>query len=298
MANRACGVDLSKYDLRFNPALATEPLDFVIQRISYGMVRDQAFEIFLPGVLQVPIRGGYHYLSSAVPWFDAARRYLDIAGDRYHFHNCDFERLYNNVNAAFRDSALKWIYYVAEQTKQRTLLYTNIDLYNIWFAAIAAVAKIPLWLSWYGRFWPFIMPNPANDPLLPRNRSTWHFWQYWDRGPGTKYGAGRPHAIDLDVFNGTPEQLRSWLGQSPTQPIPQPPPEEVAVKTTFVALVNGQNIRSGPATSHPATGQLKAGQVLYPVHELAVVSPSEVWARFDIGWVAMTHGGTRYLRHQ
>jgi hypothetical protein len=86
-----------------------------------------------------------------------------------------------------------------------------------------------------------------------------------------------------------------WQGK----PVPVPsPPEEVTVKTKFVALVNGQNVRSGPATSYPATGQLKAGQVLYPVHELAIVSAAEVWARFDIGWVAMTHGGTRYLRHQ
>lgn len=62
--NRAHGIDISKYDKFFNPETATAQLDFVIQRISYGIRQDEAFGDLVDGVMRVPIRGGYHYLSS------------------------------------------------------------------------------------------------------------------------------------------------------------------------------------------------------------------------------------------
>ena len=227
MADRVYGIDISKYDLVFNPAQATTRFDFVIQRASYGMVMDQAFTTLLPGVLDVPIRGAYHYLSSAVPWKDAANRFLDICGARFQFYACDYEKYYNNVNAAFRDSCLKWIAYVEQQSQKPVLLYTNISLYNDWFSPLPMVAKIPLWLAWYSAFWPVTSPNPASNPRLPNKRTTWHFWQYWDRGNGKAYGLGRTHAGDLDVFNGTLEQLRAWAGQSIPVPIPEPPTQPI-----------------------------------------------------------------------
>lgn len=80
-----------------------------------------------------------------------------------------------------------------------------------------------------------------------------------------------------------------------SEPEPEPGGDE-EVKTKFVTLIANQNVRAGPGTTHKITGQLVKGQVLYPVRELAVVSPIEVWARFDQGWIAVVHGGTRYLR--
>ncbi len=54
---RAHGIDISKYDLSFDPAKATGQLDFVIQRVSYRTTRDELFLKLLPGVLKMPIRG-------------------------------------------------------------------------------------------------------------------------------------------------------------------------------------------------------------------------------------------------
>jgi hypothetical protein len=59
---------------------------------------------------------------------------------------------------------------------------------------------------------------------MNRNPDDWKFYQYSadGNGKGPEYGVKSP-SVDLDVFNGTVEELRDWLGV-PITPVESPVP--------------------------------------------------------------------------
>lgn len=75
--------------------------------------------------------------------------------------------------------------------------------------------------------------SPRSFGWSPDRPKTWTFWQYsGDSGrvrvcTSILSSAGSPRAVDLNFFNGTPEELKKWAGvtQSTPQPQPQPQPE-------------------------------------------------------------------------
>lgn len=65
-----------------------------------------------------------------------------------------------------------------------------------------------LWLGWFPR--KFV---PGMSPLMPRGWNAWTFWQYSGKGRIK----GIEAAVDLDVFNGSVEQLTEFArAQTPT----------------------------------------------------------------------------------
>lgn len=228
ITSRAHGLDVSKYDVFFKPELITGQLDFVIQRISYGVTRDEAFFMLLPGVMTVPIHGGYHYLSSQKTWREQADAYLSfVAGYDYHFHCCDFEGAFNMLSVDFAHQAWQWIQYVQAKTGRETLIYTSLSLYNQYIAPSSAKYNInwnvvPLWQAQW-----LFTPDPNRNPISPIERAAgWNLFQYTNKGDGPAYGVARTGECDLDVYNGTPAQMREWLnideGTPPADVISQP----------------------------------------------------------------------------
>lgn len=234
---RAHGIDISKYDKYFLPAEIVNQLDFVIQRVSYGLTRDEAFTLLVPGVMQIPIRGGYHYLSSWYTWREQADKYLSyIVPYQYHFHVCDFEGAFNTLSTGFAFSAWEYIHYIQRQTGKPCLLYTNPSTYNQYIhpsqkAFSINWNEVELWLAQY-----FFIPNPNGTPSTPTGRTRpWKLWQYTSQANGTLYGVARSDACDLDVYNGTVEQMRQWLGLSPTTP----PADVVTEKYAGLKRISG-----------------------------------------------------------
>lgn len=216
---RAHGIDISKYDLFFHPENATHQLDFVIQRVSYRLTRDEAFLTMVDAVMRVPIRGGYHYLSSDTDWRAQADKFLSfVAGYDYQFFVCDFEASFNILSVGFAYRAWLWIQYVRQNTNKPVLLYTNWSTYNEYIYPSERTYGIdwdtvPFWQSQY-----LNARDPNGTPSTPTGRtSPWKIWQYDDNGDGTKYGVGRATACDLNVFNGTARDMRSWLGLDTVQ---------------------------------------------------------------------------------
>jgi GH25 family lysozyme M1 (1,4-beta-N-acetylmuramidase) len=213
---RACGIDLSKYDLSFSPSLATKKADFVIQRVGYGgfwgtVNKDEAFDKLLPGVLEVPIRGSYWYLSSHPNWMRQADFYLETMGTiPYHFHCVDFESAYNDMSIDFGAECIEFARYVKEETGKPVLLYTNRSLYDELLAPDYRARDIPLWISSPVG----ITVDPQfTQPPMPRKRADWALWQYtWTVANAKAWGVGRPTSLDVNVFNGTVADMRLWLG--------------------------------------------------------------------------------------
>ena len=218
---RAHGLDISKYDLFFKPLTAAGQLDFVIQRVSYRVTRDELFASLVEDVMSVPVRGAYHYLNSDVDWRTQADAFLSfVSGYEYHFFACDFEGAFNDLSPAFAYQAWQWIHYIAGRTNRPVLLYTSPSLYSNFIVPSQPRYGID-WntvLFWTAQW--FYTPNPNGTPSMPPGRTAgWTFWQYTDQGNGPLYGVSRPTACDLDVFNGTPAQLRDWLKiEEPTNP--------------------------------------------------------------------------------
>ena len=205
LTDRAHGIDVSKYDRTFYPDLATHQLDFVTQRLSYGLKRDEAYTELWQGVEQVELRGGYHYLSSGVPWRDQMDFFLELAGTDYLWLAVDFEVAYNNVNLWFAEELGQSLAYLDANFAGKVLMYTNRYLYNEWIASRAWAKKFELWLAQY-----WDIPNPNKNPSLPSKRDKWTMWQYWHRANSLKYGLTRRWAGDVNVFNGTVEQMKEW----------------------------------------------------------------------------------------
>lgn len=106
-----------------------------------------------------------------------------------------------------------WINYVKDKTGKPVLLYTNADVYisELLTHGGQILADLDLWLAGY----PHAPNRDEQDPLqffkLPANN--WRFWQYSadKNGEGAVYGVKSPD-IDLNVFNGTRDELFAWLG--------------------------------------------------------------------------------------
>ncbi len=243
---RAHGIDISKYDLFFEPALATGQLNFVVQRISYRTTRDEAFDKLLPGVMSMGIRGGYHYLNSDTPWQKQADAFLSfVAGHDYHFFVCDFEDSFNTMSTAFAYEAWQWIQYVKNKTGKKVLLYAGPYVYKDYIVP----SQVRYGIDWntvdlWTAQW-FFIPNPNGTPWMPPGRTAgWKLWQYTDKGDGRIYGVARATACDLDVFNGSPQEMRAWLGIDGSTPPPDPAPaDEITHPFAGVTQVHGERYK-------------------------------------------------------
>jgi GH25 family lysozyme M1 (1,4-beta-N-acetylmuramidase) len=277
---RAHGIDISKYDVRFEPQTATGQLDFVIQRVSYNLMRDDAFETLLPGVLQIPVRGAYHYLRSSTDWRAQADVYLSIIrGCDYHFSVCDFEGAYNTLSTAFARNAWQWIDYVEQKTGRPCIIYTSPSLYKSYI--------LPTGLDWNRiKYWQAQYPpspDPNSEPSLPAGRRGWTFWQYTSKGNGLLYGLGRSTAADLDVYNGTLNELKVEFGINDEE-IPNMTPGTAKEK-----LGNIARRRSAPSRYGTVLGEYPA----YSTVSFIEVVPVQISGTADKGgeqWLKLTDG--------
>ena len=121
----------------------------------------------------------------------------------------------------------------------------------------------PLWLAQY--------PNqftPGSQPFLPRGWFSWTFWQYSEKGQVNGINA----RVDLNLFNGTLEELYAFAGAQPVTEQPQAPQkytvvtgdsfESIAIKygVTVRELVsaNPQLLKTGDQLTIPAAVAIPA----------------------------------------
>ncbi|MDA1330690.1 MAG: GH25 family lysozyme [Chloroflexi bacterium] len=216
------GLDISKYDFRYDASV--RPADFVIQRASYALKRDESFEQLWADIQSVPIRGAYHYYNTGVSWKAQAEHFLGIISGRgFHFLALDYETYYNNLNAASANDARRIVEHLHNQAGKPVLLYANPNVYETYLLPHGDwMQDWPLWISqWNSKWW---HENRATGPRLPKDRSQWTIWQYggdyqhpsglWSvpgYGEGPDWGVQSKH-VDLDVFNGSAAEMRAWVG--------------------------------------------------------------------------------------
>lgn len=221
---RAHLIDLSKWNQGFDLAnIAAEDgavVDGVILRSGYGLKPDRLFAAFVQAAQPLPVRGAYHYYSSGSPWEAQAQFFLrQVEGKGLHFYVLDFETAYNSKSAGFALGAQKWLEYVAARTGKKVLLYTNPSTYSEWLSTHGDwMAAWPLWIAQYpypnwNEYLDRIRTQTTIQPWLPKGRRDWSLWQYSADGnsKGAHFGVKSRH-VDLNVFNGSVDELHKWAG--------------------------------------------------------------------------------------
>lgn len=245
----AIGNDVSRYNITFNPSLASGPIDFSIQKATEGTTYvDLKYEEIWQGVSQVGIRGAYHYQRSGMSWEAQATHFLNISSQHdYHFSVLDVEEYGNIYNDTFfadtRRILDRW-----RNAGRFVVLYTNINGYNLLYSAmsrlygtsgITLLNSVPLWLSY---------PNELpGHPVTPTTRPNWWMHQYTYKGLPARWGTGGT-AVDENVFNGTVNDLRNVLGLGDTTP---PPTGGQMKKGILNSATTVLNVRSGNSTAFP-----------------------------------------------
>jgi GH25 family lysozyme M1 (1,4-beta-N-acetylmuramidase) len=215
---RAHGIDISKWQSFYIPVPnPPRPVDFVIQRVSYGMKTDEGLLKLQPGVLQAPIKGAYHYYSSAVGWQAQCDLLLSLL-DPYDFWAWDVEKAYNVNSDSFIYGVPRALEYLAKHSGKPGVIYTGPSVWVEWLSPVQAeLRKFDLWTANY--WWNRVASNPK---ILSTMRPDWRFWQYDDKGGGNQgklYGVGS-YGLDLNTYNGTVEQLHAWAKPVPPKLCP------------------------------------------------------------------------------
>lgn len=219
---RAHGIDFSKWALDWSmPENPPHPIDFVIQRVSWASYKDKRYDNHKNKIQQCPVRGAYHYYSSGVPWKQQADLFLSLLDSTYHMAWLDYETGYNKLTQRTSEDARRIVEYVADRFDGKVGVYANpntvvnyLDKFGTWMLD---------WPFWVAHYW--YIPSPDKSPgwqvgrvKMKRAEGSWQFWQYTEKGRAKDYGIVGKKAVDLDVFNGTIEELRQWLGESPEPP--------------------------------------------------------------------------------
>ncbi len=256
---RARGVDLrARYQPRYDAGVAKH--DFVVLQACYGTSQDANGQDVHDQIQPVPVRGAYLYFLSAQNWLAQVEYFLGIVEGRgYHFYALDFEKKGNTASAAFGAHAHLALQHLRDLSGKPLVLYTNPDTYQSWLVQLGHtwMKDWPLWVAQ----WPYYGWNekleevPARpdlwQPRLPAGASAWAFWQYSADGNrrgvqnGLPLGAfGLSPSIDLNVFNGTVEELHRWVGLV-LPPEPALTPFELGYSTAFREIVDFAETKLG-----------------------------------------------------
>lgn len=153
----------------------------------------------------------------------------------------------------------------------RPLIYTGPSWWNRNTVGSPRWSQHDLWIANYG--------NPS--PTLPRDWTTWRFWQWTESGTI----AGIPGTVDVDWFNGDETQLKQYAAAS-MGPAPIPPKSGYRVEATVPV-----NVRKGPGTHYEVLGSLKVGEQF----EVLDLAGSEIWLQIGANrWAAFASGGQQY----
>lgn len=135
-----------------------------------------------------------------------------------------------------------------ENNKAPFTWMANENLIQMGWVAIYPYSKTYVKTTWKD-MWELHMPRD-DYPVPTLNWKDWKFWQFsGDKFilPGIENGAGGPSALDLNLYNGTPEQLHAFLKfipktehgdppVPPVPPVPEPEPEELAERVAQLEL--------------------------------------------------------------
>lgn len=232
------------------------------------------------------IRGTYNYFR---PVFDLYTQ-LDIYArqakntqlppvadiELYTAYSDDVAFYTSSSQAKIRSVIKEYLVMMADMFGREPIIYTSANFWNTYVGNVDWAKNYLLWVANFH----------AAMPLLPVGWTEWKIWQYSDDGivPGVR------GEVDLNVFNGTLEELMLLGNVDPTIPPPPPPP---APRQTITILVDNLRIRVAPSITATAVGNLPKGIKVDFVDTYK--AGNDIW--YQIGykqWCAGMYNGFKY----
>jgi len=253
---RAIGCDLSRYNISFDPNLATGAIDFAIQKATEGTSYvDLKYEEIWQGVQKITVRGAYHYQRSDMSWKAQADHFLDTAARHdYHLYALDLEEVGNTYSDTFFADAKRILDYWRAVTDKKVVLYTNGSTYNQFYLALLKLYG-EAGVSWLDgtSLW-IASPTLAGAPYLPKYRTNqdWFIHQYSWTGLPSRWGTGGTR-VDENVFCGDVNLLWSSLHMTPESGNTE---TEAGMSQWYRVNADALNIRQGPGASYQDIGDL------------------------------------------
>ncbi len=219
---RAEGIDVSHHNGKFT---YLGNVDFGFIRTGNGTKEDREYKNNLPEFCKIGRRGSYHYYRTnheEHPPMEQADLIFELT-DGYGFKTLgvDYEVSDYDDNVINAETAIElygFLLYLAQEAPERKLLlYCNIYAWRDVLLPLAGKETkygvidwsiVDVWLPRYGREDDTHILSINGIPVL----NTYTIWQHSadGNGKGAEYGV-ESKDIDLNVFNGTAEEMDDWL---------------------------------------------------------------------------------------
>jgi lysozyme len=150
------------------------------------------------------IRGAYHFFHPKTDAFAQAENFLKLVqalgpGDLP--PALDVEVTDNKTASAIITGMEEWLGVVGTSLDCTPIIYTSASFWDANLAGTSEFAEHPLWVAHY---------TSDPQPNIPKGFSSYAFWQFTEDGAVN----GVRGKVDLNRFNGTPEELRILAGLS------------------------------------------------------------------------------------
>src|SRR5215208_4599287 len=219
------------------------------------------------------LRGAYHFFRCNVDPKKQATKFIDYVktmNDNGELPAVlDLETNDGQRNEKIIARARTWLDLVEAAFGKKPIIYSGQYFLQDYFSEAGggppAWAKdYPLWLAQY--------PNqytPGMQPFLPRGWFRWTFWQYSERGQVNGINA----SVDLNLYNGTLEELYKFAGAQLVTEKPQTPPKHTVIAgDSFESIANKYGVTVRELVSANPQLLRSGEQLTVPV---AVAIPSE-----------------------
>lgn len=292
------GADFSFYDGAAIPYTTLDwkqyTWDFAFIKVSEGVVADPLFAKQWAAARGRTYRSAYHFFHPAVdPKLSVERTLALFNGDLGELPLAfDLEVTDGWSGPEIMVQAKSWLAWYEQDTGVRPIVYSSPNFLN----NVVKAGQYP-WLSYY-KLWlasyPFDLMNPdtARDAIIhdilfglrtiafpapPAPFKRVSFYQWTSRGkpedvPGYYLGNGHKLAVDLDLYNGSfDDMVKEFDVSVELEPIEPPASSDEGDSMRGKVLVN-LNIRSGPSTTFAVLAQLAPNDVVE-----ATANPNGWW---------------------
>lgn len=291
------GIDVSKWQKQIDWSMALD------QGISFAFIRASEGDKLVDAQLERNMRqtaalgiphGIYHYFRPNLDWRGQANLFASLI-QNWQFELeavADVETSGSLPKTQLESQVSRFVQQVEAETGRTLLIYTSPGFFNRYMPATDWAWQRKLWVAHW---------TTARGPTIPSEWSnhgrTWTFWQYSARNQlGGGYGVATK-SIDLDRFNGSPQEFMGMYNladlpvaeQPPHDPGPQPTPEAVSYRVVAPCL----HAFCSPGLNNTIVGELLHGEVVQLVD---IAGTDEVWVQIDPErWVLYAYNGRKFL---
>ena len=215
---QAPGWDISKYEIVTDWEAACAQYNFFVLRATVGdYYTDPTFVPYWDGLTgQGVIKGAYHVVAPAdgygrrITAEQQMSRFLEVVGERHPdipwILDCELDR--GQSKAYITDLLLECVDILKAHSPRMPIIYSRASWWDVYVNPSVVWPQCDLWAARYASG----LTGPWSDGKYKfRDWTTWKFWQWSTSG----VVPGIDGYVDLNVFNGTVNDLGDYAGSAP-----------------------------------------------------------------------------------